>query len=115
MSDIVWSYRDADWVHDRDLVGYDVEARDGRIGTIHSSSTDAGAQRLVVDTGTWSFGKKRTIPAGSVVGVDHESGLVIVDLTKEQVRSGPDHDADAAWDDDARDRYAGHYAPQPDR
>jgi hypothetical protein len=115
VNDIVWSYRDSTWSEDRDLVGYEVEAEGGSIGTVDSASVDTAAQWLVVDTGFWIFGKKRVIPAGVVVGMDHEARRVIISMTKDQVRAAPDHD-DADWaDEDSRARHTDHYAPHAQR
>lgn len=106
MTDNVWSYRDTTWASDRDLVGYDVEATDGSLGKIDEASMDAGAQRLVVDTGLWIFGKKRMIPAGAVVGVDHDDEKVLVSMTKDQIKDAPDYDK---WDDETRDAASDYY------
>jgi hypothetical protein len=114
MSDTVWSYRDTTWSQDKDLVGYDVEATDGSIGKIDEASNDAGAQRLVVDTGFWIFGKKRLIPAGAVNGVDHDNKVVMVSMTKDQVKSAPDYDKDD-WNDDSRGRHTDYYTPYSTR
>ena len=46
MSDTVWSYRDSDWSQDRDLVGYEVEADGGSIGTV--VGIDHESKRIVV-------------------------------------------------------------------
>lgn len=110
MSDTVWSYRDTTWNQDRDLVGYDVEATDGSIGKIDEASTEASGQWLVVDTGFWIFGKKRLIPAGAVTGVDHDGENVMVNMTKEQIKSAPDYEKDS-WDDDSRGRHTEYYTP----
>ncbi|GAA5105857.1 hypothetical protein GCM10023339_02150 [Alloalcanivorax gelatiniphagus] len=118
MNDIVWSYRDSSWNEDRDLVGYEVEADGGSIGKVDAASTETAAQWLVVDTGFWIFGKKRVIPAGVVVGMDHEGQRVIISMTKDQVKAAPDYD-DADWaNEDARLKHAGYYeqyADRPDR
>ena len=108
--EIVWSYRDADWIRDRDLVGYSVEASDGSIGKIDEASTQTSAQWLVVDTGFWIFGKKRLIPAGAVTGVDHDGELVMVNISKEQIKAAPDHDAED-WSEESRGRHAEYYSP----
>ena len=102
MSDTVWSYRDSEWSQDRDLVGYEVEADGGAIGKVDAASTDASAQWLVVDTGFWIFGKKRVIPAGTVVGMDHESRRIVVSMTKDQVKAAPDYDESDWADEDTR-------------
>ena len=114
MSDTVWSYRDSDWSQDRDLVGYEVEADGGSIGKVDQASTDAAAQWLVVDTGFWIFGKKRLIPAGTVVGIDHEDKRVIVNMSKDAIKDAPDYDK-ADWDDDSRSRHADYYTPYTER
>lgn len=114
MGDTVWSYRDTTWSQDSDLVGYDVEASDGSIGTIDEASSEAGAQWLVVDTGFWIFGKKRLIPAGTVNGVDHDSRTVMVGMSKDEVKSAPDYDKDD-WNDDSRGRHADYYTPYSSR
>ena len=115
MTDTVWSYRDTEWSQDRDLVGYDVEATDGSIGKIDEASTDASAKWLVVDTGFWIFGKKRVIPAGTVVGMDHESRRIVVSMTKDQVKAAPDYDESDWADEDTRTlqrgRHGDYYSP----
>ncbi|HEY7104912.1 MAG TPA: PRC-barrel domain containing protein [Acidimicrobiia bacterium] len=77
-----------------DVDGYDVEAVDGHIGRIDESTYDDGQACLVVDTGFWIFGKKRMIPAGVVDRVDPVDRKIYVGMTKEQIRSAPDYDAD---------------------
>ena len=114
MSDTVWSYRDTTWSQDSDLVGYDVEATDGSIGKIDEASSEAAGQWLVVDTGFWIFGKKRLIPAGAVTGIDHDGKTVMVNLTKDQIKSAPDYDKDD-WNDDARGRHTDYYTPYSSR
>jgi hypothetical protein len=115
VNDIVWSYRDSTWSEDRDLVGYEVEAEGGSIGKVDEASTETAAQWLVVDTGFWIFGKKRVIPAGVVVGMDHDGRRVILSMTKDQVKAAPDYD-DAEWaNEDARLKHAEYYAPYSSR
>ena len=118
MSDTVWSYRDSDWSQDRDLVGYEVEADGGSIGKVDQASTDAAAQWLVVDTGIWIFGKKRVIPAGTVVGIDHESKRIVVSMSKDQVKAAPDYDESDWADEDTRarqrERHGDYYTPFAD-
>ena len=109
MNDTVWSYRDSEWSQDRDLVGYEVEADGGSIGQVDEASTETAAQWLVVDTGLWIFGKKRVIPAGVVVGMDHEAQRVIISMSKDQVKAAPDYD-DSEWaHEDTRARHADYY------
>lgn len=89
----MWDYRADVVTTDNGIVGCDVEATDGSIGTIDESSADAGASYVVVDTGFWIFGKKRLIPAAVIRRVeDNEGGrgTVYVSMTKEQVKDAPD-------------------------
>jgi hypothetical protein len=105
-----WNYRpDAGWTADFDLVGYHVEATDGRIGKIDEASNATDASYLVVDTGPWILGKKVMLPAGTVTHIDHSDRKVFVDRTKEQVRSSPDFDPDMYTDVGYRDKVGGYY------
>ena len=113
--DIVWSYRDAGWTLDHDLLGYEVEADGGAIGKVDKASTEASAQWLVVDTGFWILGKKRVIPAGVVVGIDHEAGRIIVSMSKDQVKAAPDYDESAWAAEDARVKHAEYYRQYAER
>jgi hypothetical protein len=105
----IWAYRPDVWIDGRDVVGYDVAARDGEIGKIDESTLDADEQHIVVDTGFWIFGKRRLIPAAAVIRIDHEAERVDVDLTKEQIKGAPDFDEiqDAA-EERRRDRLQAH-------
>jgi hypothetical protein len=106
----VWSYRDTEWSEGGDLVGYDVEATDGSIGKIDEASNEAGSSYLVVDTGPWIFGKKRLIPAGAVDNVNHADEKVMVNMSKDEIKSAPDYDADR-WNDESRGQYDDYYGP----
>ena len=105
----VWTYR-PDVARGSNVVGYSVEAIDGRIGKIDKASDEADAAHLVVDTGFWIFGTKRLIPAGVVNHVDDKSRTVSIDMSKEQVESAPD------WEEQLnggnwKDRYDAYYGP----
>ena len=104
----MWTYRETLGGANHDLVGFDVEATDGSIGSVDEATYDASAAYLVVDTGFWIFGKKRLIPAGAIVGVDLDSKTVQVDMTKEQIKAAPDYDSED-WDDTSRTRYSDYY------
>ncbi|MEW2430109.1 PRC-barrel domain-containing protein [Micromonospora sp. NPDC047644] len=99
-----------------DLVGYQVQASDGRIGTIDETSDEADAGHLVVDTGPWIFGQKVLLPAGTVDRVDHQERVVHVDRTRQQIKDAPPFDP-AVADHEYRERvgayYADSYLPPP--
>ncbi|MFI6785628.1 PRC-barrel domain-containing protein [Micromonospora sp. NPDC050276] len=99
-----------------DLVGYQVQASDGRIGSIDEMSDEADAGYLVVDTGPWIFGQKVLLPAGTVARVDHQDRVVYVDRTRQEIKDAPPFDPDSA-DPEYRERvgnyYADSYLPPP--
>jgi hypothetical protein len=92
-----------------DLVGYRVQASDGRIGTIDEASNEADAQYLVVDTGPWILGHKVLLPAGTVARVDHLERSVRVDLTRQEIKDAPPFDPDSAGPE-YRERVGSYYA-----
>jgi hypothetical protein len=94
---------------DLDLAGYHVEAVDGRIGSIDESSSEVGAECLIVDTGPWIFGRKVLLPAGTVERVDHDERKVYVDRTKEQIKDSPEYDPDTFGKPEYRDRVGTYY------
>jgi len=104
----VWKYRESTWTLDSDLLGYDVEATDGRIGTIgHVANGEAGAY-VVVATCSSIPDRERLIPAGAVASLDHDHRLVRVALTQDQVRGAPDYHPDQ-WSDEVRTKHAEYY------
>lgn len=107
----MWSYRDTAITGKTDLVGCDCVAIDGTIGKIDAATYDVGASYLVVDTGFWIFGKKRTLPASVVDRVDYDDRKVYVNLTKDQIREAPDFEAGLERDEAYRRKVGTHYDP----
>jgi hypothetical protein len=105
----MWDYRTDLQTQARDLVGFDVEAVDGRIGDIDEATNEAGSAYLVVDTGFWIFGKKRMIPAGVVERIDDTERKVFVSMTKDQIKSAPDFEDVHRTDRDLYDKYYDSY------
>lgn len=110
MTDI-WSYRDPNVSQTTNLVGYDVVATDGSIGKVDEATYDVGESYLVVDTGFWIFGKKRTLPAGVIDRIDHDSRKAHVNLTKDQVRQAPDFEKGQERDEKYRKDVGSYYSP----
>jgi hypothetical protein len=92
-----------------DLVGYSVEATDGRIGSIDEASTETGSSYLIVDTGPWIFGRKVLLPAGTVQRVDHDEQKVYVDRTKDRIKDSPEYDPDTFGKPEYRARVGSYY------
>jgi hypothetical protein len=106
----MWDYRTDLQTTARDLVGFDVEATDGRIGDIDEATNEAGSAYLVVDTGFWIFGKKRMIPAGVVERIDDTDRKVFVAMTKDEIKSAPDFEDVHRTDRDLYDKYYDSYS-----
>nr|MDT0663028.1 PRC-barrel domain containing protein [Micromonospora sp. DSM 115978] len=104
-----WRYRDDAGVDGANLTGYRVEATDGQIGKIDSTSHEVDSSHLVVDTGPWIFGKKVMIPAGVVNHVDHDEEKVYVDRNKDQIKDAPEFDETGHADPAYRDKLGGYY------
>ncbi|MFN8081651.1 MAG: hypothetical protein U0Q19_19000 [Kineosporiaceae bacterium] len=111
MDNSLWNYPGALTPGGVDLVDYQVEARDGSIGTVDEATVDVDSAHLVVDTGKWIFGRKVVIPAGLVTEVDEAGHKVWVDLTKEQIKDSPEFDADRAIDSEYLGTLGTYYGP----
>ncbi len=92
-----------------DLVGFDVEAVDGHICKIDEATYDVGSSYVVVDTGPWIFGSKVMLPAGTINRIDHGSGLVHVNRSKDEIKAAPKFDKDRYNQRDYRDRLGDYY------
>jgi hypothetical protein len=100
MTDI-WVFRDQAW-SGIDLTGFDVEATDGKIGSVSDASRDVSSSFIVVDTGSWIFGHKALLPAGTISSVDTLDRKVFVNLTKDQIKNAPEFDESKKLDENYR-------------
>ncbi|MER6578814.1 PRC-barrel domain containing protein [Nonomuraea sp. NPDC001023] len=110
MSQDMWSYG-SDVYGDKtlDVVGFDVEATDGSIGSVDEASHTVGDSYLVVDTGPWIFGKKVVLPAGTVTRIDPQERKVHLARTKQEIKDSPKFDEDATYNDDVHRNEVGAY------
>jgi hypothetical protein len=100
-----WNYRpDSGWSAQHELIGYHVEAVDGRIGRATEAAHAQDLSYLVVDTGPWIFGHRVMVPAGTVTNIDHDARTVYLDRTLDQVRSAPDYDPEMYPDPTYQDK-----------
>ena len=104
----MWSFRD-EAAGDIDMVGFTVEAEDGKAGKVDEASHAAGSCCIVVDTGGLR-GHKVLLPAGLVEEIDPGSESVRVGLSKSDVKDAPEYDPFGPQDDDYRARVASHFA-----
>ena len=110
--DSVWEYRESTWTLDRDLVGYDVEAPDGRLGVVVRASSSSDVAYLVVDAGPEITGL-RLVPAGAVTSMHHDGRTVRIGLARVQLAAAPAFEDDTL-DDSVRaehDRYFSNLDP----
>jgi hypothetical protein len=100
----MWTYGSTGLTN-QDLTGYKVEAVDGDIGKIDEASNDVGGSYVVVDTGSWIFGKKVLLPAGLLRDVDPDAQTVFVNRTKDEIKNAPEYDEDRYRDEGYRESY----------
>jgi Protein of unknown function (DUF2795) len=85
----IWTFREVE--SGIDLAGYEVEARDGSIGTVEEATTQAGRSYLVVDTGTWILGRRVLLPAGVVDRIRLGEEKVFVNRSREEIKNAPEY------------------------
>jgi hypothetical protein len=106
-----WNFRaDSGLPSAQDIIGYHVEATDGRCGKVEEVHGAANSSFLVVDTGPWIFGHKAMLPAGVVTHVDHVDRNVYVDRTKDEIKNSPEVEAGMYTDATHREKVESYYA-----
>ncbi len=105
-----WSYMSESDPGNINLVGYNVEAEDGHLGTVEDASHEPDDSYIVVDTGFWIFGKKRLIPAKFVRQVNPSSRKIFVSIAKSQVKDAPDYEPSRLSESTYRDSLVTHFA-----
>ena len=96
----------------RDTVGCHIHARDGSIGHIDDFLVDTDAwvvRYLVVDTRNWWPGKLVLVPPAALTGIDWSDRAAEVNLTRDQIRNGPEYDPGATLDREWERRYLGYH------
>jgi hypothetical protein len=108
----IWTYRET--VSPKDLVGYGVEATDGSIGKVDKATYDVGGSYIVVDTGPWIFGRKVMLPAWTISTMNVDDEKIFVDRSKDEIKNGPEYNADT-WDaSTSPSEYERYYGPYYD-
>lgn len=77
------------------VVGYDIEASDGEIGTVHGLLVDEDSwaiRYLVVSTGAWWKGHEVLVAPQWIQRVSWAEQAVTVDLTREALKQAPWYD-----------------------
>ena len=73
----------------RDFTGFDVQARDGKIGRIDPATHATGPHHIVVKTGFSIFGTKRIVSGHDVKSIDYGLNNVNVSISKDQIKNRP--------------------------
>src|SRR4051794_39919665 len=111
------TFRDPSWAQ-QDLRGLDVEARDGKIGSVDDRS-EIGSDHLVVDVGPWIFGKKVVLPVGLVERISFEERRLLVSRSKDEIKNAPDFDEkladDPRYGEELRAYYGGERSRERER
>ncbi len=82
----------------KEVIGYHIRATDDAIGHVEDFVVDDGSwdlRYLVVDTSNWWFGKKVLVAPPWVTQVSWEEREVMLDLSAEQIKNGPEWDPTA--------------------
>lgn len=91
-----------------EMTGYHIRARDGAIGHVDDFLIDPDGwtvRYLVVDTGDWWPGRQVLVVPAALIGVNWADRAADVDLTREQIRNGPEYDRSQTVDRDWEQRY----------
>ncbi|MEN3534611.1 PRC-barrel domain containing protein [Microbispora sp. ZYX-F-249] len=115
MTPDLWSYSDtvSGTGQQMDIAGYDVQAVDGKIGSVDEATYEAGQSYIVVDTGPWIFGKKVMLPASVVTRIDFQDRKVFVSRTKQEIKNAPEFNEAAMSEPGYRDRVGEYYGRFP--
>lgn len=79
----------------RDLFDMAVRGTDDEAGAVHDAYVDDDTWRiryLVVETGSWLFGRRVLIAPEAVTGLDWDEKVLRVNLTRQQIEDAPDVD-----------------------
>jgi hypothetical protein len=115
MTPDLWSYPTGvyDTGKSLDIVGYEVQATDGKIGSVDEATYEASQSYIVVDTGPWIFGRKVMLPASVVTQIDPAERKVFVSRTKQEIKNAPEFNESALKESGYRDQLGEYYGRFP--
>lgn len=99
-----------------DINGYAISASDGKIGTVSDFLFDETSwlvRWLVVETGSWLFGRKVLVPSSALASLGKAEKECVVDLTMLQIKESPDVDTDRPVSRQMETSVYGHYGYRP--
>jgi hypothetical protein len=95
-----------------DTDGYRIEARDGEIGHVEDFLLNGEIWRiwyLMIDTRNWWPGKKVLVSPAWIQSVRWDKSHVVVDLTRDAIKTSPGYDPAAPWNPEYAARLHDHY------
>ena len=88
-----------------DIVGFEVQATDGYVGTVSDATDEVEASSIVVDSGS-----KVMIPAGLITRIDAGGARVFIGLTKDQIANAPELDEVRGHEASHREELGSYYS-----
>lgn len=92
-----------------DLEGFEVQAADGKVGTVMDVCDRPGESFVVVNTGRWLLSKKVMLPAGVIERVDYEAQRVYVNRSRDEIKAAPEFDESIYLRPEYHEDLARHY------
>ena len=95
-----------------EVTGYYIHAADHDIGHVEDfliDTDDWTIRYVVVDTRNWWPGRKVLVSPQAFTRIDWDSEMLHTNLTRDQIRNGPDYDPSATVDRAYEERFAGYY------
>ncbi|MFF5114340.1 PRC-barrel domain containing protein [Streptosporangium sp. NPDC000509] len=120
-SEGLWSYREGVYGPDETMdetmsvIGFDVEAVDGKVGRVEEESNMTDDSYIVADVGSWLSGRKVVLPASTVTRIDKDERKVHISQTKQEIQDAPEYDPATYRQSVHRQESGGHYASAPPR
>lgn len=99
----------------REVIGYHIEAGDGQVGHVEDFLVDDvqwSISYIIVDTGHWLPGRKVLVSPKWATGIRWDLRRVVLDLTRDTIRTGPAYDPAIPVDSDYEARLHRHYRGQ---
>lgn len=103
----IWAAREGVARPADNMVGYDVETRDGKIGKVDRVSY-AGTCVYVSAGGIRK--RRYVIPAGAVERIDDDRRSVVVAVTTDDVEKSPRYDQQRGLDEESESKTAAYYS-----
>ncbi len=110
-SEGLWSYREGVYGPDETMsvIGFDVEAVDGKVGLVEEESNVTDDSYVVVDVGSWLSGRKVVLPASTVTRIDRQERKMYISRTKQEIQDAPEYDAATYRQSVYRQELGGYY------